>query len=67
MMDSLILLAHARLADANTFYNEKPCRNLIFNSEDLFCWYKRKEWSCELWRQLKQLKTMELSDTQVWK
>ena len=42
-MDSLILLAHARLADANTFYNEKPCRNLIFNSEDLFCWYKRKE------------------------
>ena len=44
VMDSFVLLAYASLAASRTFLQQLlACLNFTLDSEDLFCWYKRKK------------------------
>ena len=67
VMDSLALVADASLAPSRTLLQQLlACLNFTLNftldSEDLFCWYKKKNKFYELWQQYKLLKTMEMSE-----
>ena len=63
VMDSFVLVAYASLAASRTLLQRLlACLNFTLDSEDLFCWYKRKNDFYELWQQHKQLKTMEMSE-----
>ena len=45
VMDSFVLSAYASLAASRTFLKLLlACLNPTLDSEDLFCWYKRKKW-----------------------
>ena len=42
---TLVLVAYASLAASRTLLQWLPaCLNFTLDSEDLFCWYKRKKW-----------------------
>ena len=44
VMDSFVLLAYASLAASRTLLQRLlACLNFTSDSEDLFCWYKRKK------------------------
>ena len=44
VMDSFDLLAYASLAASRTYFQRLlDCLNFTLDSEDLFCWYKRKK------------------------
>ena len=44
-MDSFVLLAYASLAASRTLLQWLlACLNFTLDSEDWFCWYKRKKW-----------------------
>ena len=44
VMDSFVLLAYASLATSRTLLQRLlACLNFTLDSEDLFCWYKRKK------------------------
>ena len=44
VMDSFVLLAYASLAASRTLLQQLlACLNFPLDSEDLFCWYKRKK------------------------
>ena len=44
VMDSFVLLAYASLAASRTLLQRLlACLNFTLDSEDLFCWYKRKK------------------------
>ena len=44
VMDSFVLVAYASLAASRTLLQRLlACLNFALNSEDLFCWYKRKK------------------------
>ena len=44
MMDSFVLVAYASLAASRTLLQQLlACLNFTLDSEDLFCWYKRKK------------------------
>ena len=44
MMDSFVLVAYASLAASRTLLQRLlACLNFTLDSEDLFCWYKRKK------------------------
>ena len=44
VMDSFVLLAYASLAAQRTLLQRLlACLNFTLDSEDLFCWYKRKK------------------------
>ena len=44
VMDSFVLLAYVSLAASRTLLQQLlACLNFILDSEDLFCWYKRKK------------------------
>ena len=44
VMDSFVLVAHASLAASRTLLKRLlACLNFALDSEDLFCWYKRKK------------------------
>ena len=44
VMDSFVLVAHASLAASRTLLKRLlACPNFALDSEDLFCWYKRKK------------------------
>ena len=44
VMDSFVLVAYASLAVSRTLYQRLlACLNFTLDSEDLFCWYKRKK------------------------
>ena len=44
VMDSFVLLAYASLAASRTLLQQLlACLNFTIDSEDLFCWYKRKK------------------------
>ena len=63
-MDSFVLLAYTISAALITILQRLlACLNFVLDSENLFCWYKQKSYLYELWQQLKQLKTMEMSVT----
>ena len=63
-MDSFVLLAYTISAALITILQRLlACLNFALDSENLFCWYKQKSDLYELWQQLKQLKTMEMSVT----
>ena len=61
-MHSFVLLAYASLAVSRTLLLRLlACLNVTLDSEDLFCWCKRKKKDFyDLWQQHKQLKTMEV-------
>ena len=61
VMDSFVLLAYASLAASTTLLQQLlACLSFTLDSEDLFCWCKRKK---QFLRQRpKQLKTMEMSE-----
>ena len=45
VMDSFVSLAYTSLAASRTLLQQLlACLNFILDSEDLFCWYKRKKW-----------------------
>ena len=45
VMDSFVLVAYASLAASRTILQRLlACLNFTLDSEDLFCWYKRKKW-----------------------
>ena len=45
VMDSFVLVAYASLAASKTLLQRLlACLNFTLDSEDLFCWYKRKKW-----------------------
>ena len=63
VMDSFVFVAYASLTASRTLMQQLlACLNFTLDSEDLFCWYKRKSDFYELWQQHKQLKTMEMSE-----
>ena len=63
---SFVLLAYESLAASrNLLQWSLGCMNLTSDSEDLFCWFKQKNYVHELWQQHKQLKTMEIS-SEAW-
>ena len=44
MTDSFVLIASASLAALRTLLQRlRACMNFTLDSEDLFCWYKRKK------------------------
>ena len=44
VMDSFVLVAYANLAASRTLLQRLlACLNVTLDSEDLFCWYKRKK------------------------
>ena len=44
VMDSFVLVAYASLAVSRTLLQQLlACLNFTLDSEDLFCWYKRKK------------------------
>ena len=44
VMDSFVLVAYTSLAASRTLLQRLlPCLNFTLDSEDLFCWYKRKK------------------------
>ena len=44
LMGSFVLVAYARLTASRTLLQRLiACLNLTLDSEDLFCWYKRKK------------------------
>ena len=44
-MDSFVLVAYANSATSRTLLKRLlACLNFTLDSEDLFCWYKRKKW-----------------------
>ena len=44
VMDSFVLVAYASLAASRTLFQRLiACLNFALDSEDLFCWYKRKK------------------------
>ena len=44
VMDYFVLVAYARLAASRTLLQQLlACLNFVLDSEDLFCWYKRKK------------------------
>ena len=44
-MDSYVLVAYASLAASRTFsWRLRACLSIILHWEDLFCWYKWKNW-----------------------
>ena len=44
VMDSFVLVAYASLAPSRTLFQRLlACLNFTLDSEDLFCWYKRKK------------------------
>ena len=66
-MDLFVLLAYASLGASKTLLHWLlACLNFTLDSEDLFCWYKKKKKRdfYELWQQHKLLKTKEMSE--VW-
>ena len=45
VMDSFVLVAYASLTASRTLLQQLlACLNFTLDSEDLFCWYKRKKW-----------------------
>ena len=63
VMDSFVLVAYASLVASRTFLQQLlACLNFTLDSEDLFCWYKRKSDFYGLWQQHKLLKTMKMSE-----
>ena len=64
VMDSFVLVAYASLVVSWTLLQWLlACLNFTLDSEDLFCWYKRKKKDFyELWQQYKLMKTMEISE-----
>ena len=45
VMESFVLVAYASLAASRTLLQRLlACLNFTLDSEDLFCWYKRKKW-----------------------
>ena len=44
MMEAFVLVAYASLAASRTLLQRLlACLNFTLDSEDLFCWYKRKK------------------------
>ena len=60
---SFVLVAYENLPAPRTLLKQLlACLSFTLDSEDLFCWWKPKRDSYELWQQHKLLKTMELSE-----
>ena len=63
VMECFVLVAYVSLAVTRTLLQRLlACLNFTFDSEDLFCWYKRKNDFYQLRQEHKPLKTIETNE-----
>ena len=62
-INSFVLLTYATLTASKTLLQRlQACLKLTLDSEDLLCWYKRRNDFYELWQQHEGLKTVEMTE-----